>query len=88
MKSPSILLSIIAAVTMTFGVSTSSVQGQGSCGGDNNGDGLVNGVDLAIVLGAWGVFPGTITSVTPLQGSVLGGLKSQSTEQASLELLQ
>ena len=73
MKSPNILLSIVAAVTMTFGVSTSSVQGQGSCGGDNNGDGLVNGVDLAIVLGAWGVCPGTITSVTPLQGSVLGG---------------
>ena len=58
---------------MTFGVSTSSVQGQGSCGGDNNGDGLVNGVDLAIVLSAWGVCPGTITSVTPLQGSILGG---------------
>ena len=73
MKSPNILLSIVAAVTMTFGVSTSSVQGQGSCAGDNNGDGLVNGVDLAIVLGAWGVCPGTITSVTPLQGSILGG---------------
>ena len=73
MKSPNILLSIVAAVTMTFGVSTSSVHGQGSCAGDNNGDGLVNGVDLAIVLGAWGVCPGTITSVTPLQGSIFGG---------------
>ena len=74
MKSPNILLSIVAAVTLTFGVSTSSVQGQGRCGGaDTNGDGLVNGVDLAVVLGAWGVCPGTITSVTPLQGSILGG---------------
>ena len=73
MKSSSLLLSIVAAVTMTFGVSTSSVQAQGSCGGDNNGDGLVNGVDLAIVLSAWGVCPGVITSVTPLQGSILGG---------------
>jgi formylglycine-generating enzyme required for sulfatase activity len=73
MKSPNILLSIVAAVTMTFGFSTSTLHGQGSCAGDNNGDGLVNGVDLAIVLGAWGVCPGTITSVTPLQGSVLGG---------------
>ena len=73
MKSPSLLLSLVAAATMTFGVSTSSVYGQGSCAGDNNGDGLVNGVDLAIVLGAWGVCPGTITSVTPLQGSILGG---------------
>jgi hypothetical protein len=34
---------------------------------------LVNGVDLAIVLGAWGICRGTITSVTPLQGSILGG---------------
>ena len=74
MKSPSLLLSIAAAVAMTFGFSTSAAQGQGSCGGaDTNGDGLVNGVDLAVVLGAWGVCPGTITSVTPLQGSILGG---------------
>ncbi len=74
LKSPNILLSLVAAVTMTFGVSTSSAQGQGSCGdADTNGDGLVNGVDLAVVLGAWGVCPGTITSVTPLQGSILGG---------------
>jgi formylglycine-generating enzyme required for sulfatase activity len=73
MKSPKILLSLVAAVTVTFGFSTSAVQGQESCGGDNNGDGLVNGVDLAIVLGAWGVCPGTVTSVTPLQGSILGG---------------
>ena len=74
MKSPSLLLSLVAAVTMTFGLSTPAVQGQGSCGGaDTNGDGLVNGVDLAVVLGAWGVCPGTITSVTPLQGSILGG---------------
>ena len=73
MKSPNILLSLVAAVTMTFGISTSSVQGQGTCSGDINGDGLVNGVDMAFVLSAWGVCPGTITSVTPLQGSILGG---------------
>ena len=73
MKSPNILLSIVAAVTMTFGVSTSSAQGQGTCSGDINGDGLVNGIDLAIVLVGWGFCPGTITSVTPLQGSILGG---------------
>ena len=40
MKSLKILLSLVAAVTMTFGLSTSSAQGQGSCGGaDTNGDG-------------------------------------------------
>jgi formylglycine-generating enzyme required for sulfatase activity len=73
MKSPNILMTFVAAVTMTFGLLTSTAHGQGTCAGDNNGDGLVNGVDLAIVLGAWGVCPGTITSVTPLQGSILGG---------------
>ncbi|MSR69827.1 MAG: hypothetical protein EXS17_05725, partial [Phycisphaerales bacterium] len=67
------VFSIVAAVALTFGLSTSSVYAQGSCSGDNNGDGLVNGVDLAIVLNAWGVCSGTITSVTPLQGSILGG---------------
>ena len=54
MKSPNILLSIVAAVAMTFGLSTSSVQGQGSCAGDVNGDHVVDGEDLAILLGNWG----------------------------------
>ena len=73
MKSPNILLSIVAAVAMTFGVSTSSVQGQGTCSGDNNNDGIVDGVDLAMVLGAWGSCPGVVTSVIPGHGSNLGG---------------
>jgi len=76
MKSPNILLSIVAAVTMTFGVSTSSVQGQGSCAGDNNGDGLVNGVDLAQVLTDWGACANaglSISSVSPSFGSATGG---------------
>ena len=71
MKSPNILLSIVAAVTMTFGVSTSSVQGQ--CASDITGDGQINGADLSQLLADWGSCPGVITSVTPLQGSVLGG---------------
>ena len=53
MKSPSILLSIVAAVSMTFGVSTSTVHAQ-VCAGDVNGDHVVDGRDLAIVLGNWG----------------------------------
>ena len=76
MKSPNILLSIVAAVTMTFGVSTSSVHAQGSCGGDNNGDGLVNGVDLAQVLTDWGACANaglSISSVSPSFGSAAGG---------------
>ena len=57
MKSSNILLSIVAAVAMTFGLSTSSVQGQGSCAGDVNGDHVVDGADLAILLGNWGQCP-------------------------------
>ena len=60
MKSTNILLSIVAAVTMTFGVSTSSVQGQGSCAGDVNGDHVVDGADLAILLGNWGQCPAVV----------------------------
>ncbi len=52
MKSPSIFLSLVAVVTLTFGFSTSSVQGQ--CAADVNDDHIVNGLDLASLLSAWG----------------------------------
>ena len=52
MKSPNILLSIVAAVAMTFGLSTSSVQGQ--CTGDVVPSGIIDGVDLAQILSSWG----------------------------------
>jgi formylglycine-generating enzyme required for sulfatase activity len=74
MKSLRVLLSGVVAVAMTFGFSPSTAQGQGSCAGDNNGDGMVNAVDISIVLANWGgSCPGTVTSVTPLHGSTLGG---------------
>ena len=73
MKSLRVLLSAVVAVAMVFGFSPSTAQGQGSCAGDISGDGVVNGNDLAIVLNSWGPCPGTVTSVTPLQGSILGG---------------
>ena len=73
MKSLRVLLSAVVATAMVFGFSPSTAQGQGSCAGDVSGDGVVNGNDLAIVLSSWGSCPGTITSVTPLQGSILGG---------------
>jgi formylglycine-generating enzyme required for sulfatase activity len=69
-----VLLSGVVAVAMTFGFSPSTAQGQSGCAGDNNGDGVVSGDDLAIVLSSWGeVCLGTVTSVTPLHGSTLGG---------------
>ena len=58
MKSLRVLLSAVVAVAIAFGVSPSTAQGQGSCAGDNNGDGLVNHVDLATVLNSWGACPG------------------------------
>jgi formylglycine-generating enzyme required for sulfatase activity len=46
---------------------------QAQCSGDINGDGRVDAIDLATILGQWGPCPATITSVSPSQGSVLGG---------------
>lgn len=51
MKSPRILLSIVAAVTMAFGLSNSSTYAD--CTGDLNNDNVVDGVDLAILLNHW-----------------------------------
>ena len=52
MKSPSVFLSLVGAVAMTFGLSNSSVQAQ--CPADVNHDQQVNATDLASVLSAWG----------------------------------
>jgi formylglycine-generating enzyme required for sulfatase activity len=71
MKSPSLLLSLVAAVTMTFGFSTYAVHAQ--CASDITSDGQIDGADLSQLLADWGSCPGAITSVTPLQGSILGG---------------
>ena len=62
MKSSNILLSIVAAVAMTFGLSTSSVQGGagGTCASDINGDGRIDGADLAQLLADWGQCPAVV----------------------------
>ena len=71
MKSPSILFSIVAAVTMTFGVSTSAVQGQ--CTGDLNGDGQINQADVAQLLANSGPvpFPPPTSPVVPAWATLL-----------------
>ena len=51
MKSTSILLSIVAVVTTTFGLSNSSAYAD--CTGDLNNNNFVDGVDLAILLNDW-----------------------------------
>ena len=49
---------------MTFGFSTSAAPGQGNCSGEINGDGFIDGVDLAVVIDPWGSGPEVIASVT------------------------
>ena len=71
MRSLNTLQFSIATFIVTFGLLTSKAPGQ--CQSDLTGDGQVNGADLAQVLADWGSCPGTITSVTPLQGSIFGG---------------
>lgn len=66
----SAFISIMAFIAVAIPAPSALAQ---SCSGDINGDGIVNGVDLSIVLGDWGVCPATIESVTPSQGSSLGG---------------
>ena len=58
MKSPSNLLALVAAVAMTFGLSTFSVHAQ-QCPADLNHDHHVDGLDLAILLSAWGTSGGS-----------------------------
>ena len=75
MKSLNMLLSIVAAVTMTFGVSASPVQGQ--CAGDVVVNGDINGVDLAQILADWGPCtncPGDIDGDGAVTGNDLGQL--------------
>ena len=57
MKSLRVLLSGVVAIAMAFGFSPSTAQGQGSCAGDVNDDGMVNAVDISIVLSSWGSCP-------------------------------
>jgi len=74
MKSPNILLSIVAAAAMTFGLSTSSVQGGvgGTCASDITDDGQINGADLAQLLADWGQCPGPCASDINGDGQIDG----------------
>jgi formylglycine-generating enzyme required for sulfatase activity len=64
------VVSLLAACAAVALAPAASAQ---NCTGDVNGDGVVNGADLGIVLSNWGFCPPSITQVTPLTGSVLGG---------------
>ncbi|MEY4103012.1 MAG: hypothetical protein RL461_214 [Planctomycetota bacterium] len=64
------VVSLLAACAAVALAPAASAQ---NCTGDVNGDGVVNGADLGIVLSNWGFCPPSITQVTPPTGSVLGG---------------
>jgi len=69
-----------AVVTMAVGMGgTASAQ---CIEGDNNGDGVVNGIDLAIVIANWGnTCPAVIESVSPPSGVLAGGTEITITGQ-------
>ena len=65
-------LCCLALAALSLSPAVTPVHAQG-CASDITGDGQINGADLSQLLADWGSCPGVITSVTPLQGSVLGG---------------
>ena len=69
-----------AAVIVALGVGgTAAAQ---CIEGDNNGDGVVNGIDLAIVIANWGnTCPAVIESVSPSSGPLSGGTEITITGQ-------
>ena len=72
--SPRTLLSaFFLALLLAFLPGVPALAQSGTCGGDTNGDGVVNAADLAQVLTQWGTCPAVINSVTPNQGGFLGG---------------
>ena len=66
---PPKLQTTIALLALAFALPASAQ----SCRSDLNGDGLVNGADLGIMLADWGYCAATITSVSPAQGGAQGG---------------
>ena len=62
----------IFAATLSLAILSSPCHAQ-SCSSDVNGDGRVDGADLALVLSQWGICSTTVTSVAPLHGTVQGG---------------
>ena len=71
MKLIKVICLFVFVTALMFSPLSSSVHAQ--CASDITGDGQINGADLSQLLADWGSCSGVITSVTPLQGSILGG---------------
>ena len=54
-------------------LATWGTNGQGVVETDLNGDGIVNGADLAVILSGWGPCSPVITSILPNVGPTIGG---------------
>jgi len=66
------LVHLVAAVAVGL-IGTAQAR-QSACTSDLNGDGLVNGGDLAVLLSEWGEsFPPVVTGVSPGSGFATGG---------------
>ena len=73
MSPRTLLAAFLLALLLAFLPAVPALAQSGTCGGDTNGDGVVNAADLAQVLTQWGTCPAVINSVTPNQGGFLGG---------------
>ena len=60
-------LAIAAALALTLPAAAQS------CTGDLNGDGVIDGGDLGLLLYNWGPIPASISGVTPTEGCFVGG---------------
>ncbi len=65
--------SSLASITVAFAIAL-PVAAQQPCTDDLNGDGIVNGADLTMLVANWGAtYPATIDSVSPDSGPATGG---------------
>jgi formylglycine-generating enzyme required for sulfatase activity len=67
MKLPIRQLAIATALALTLPATAQS------CTGDLNGDGVIDGGDLGLLLYNWGPIPASISGVTPTEGCFVGG---------------
>ena len=67
-------VAVFASASLAAGLATGATAQSSACQADINRDGVVDGIDLAYVIGNWGVVcPLTVEAVTPAVGPKEGG---------------